>query len=273
MRQRPAWTLVEVLVVLAITTTLVGLLLPAVQQVRQRGQLTACQNNLRQLAIAVHQYHDERAAMPPYATGLKPGTPDANWFFYLTPYLEQGTVPAPKKATGTLITTTALPSDLKFAVLYCGSDPTASLSAHAGKTSYLANWYAFGDGTGGFFPPPQPFTHLRNGLSQVVLFAECYSECDKLARPALETPWYHTFGVTQDALASDDPYYAPVEFTMFQLQPAVDECDRWRTQTAHAQMPVALGDGSIRLVAGDIDPAAWKKALKSGRGDPPPASW
>ena len=63
---RRAFTLIEMLVVLAIIMILIGLLLAAIQAAREAAARTACQNNLKQLALAVHNYHDQHRTMPPY---------------------------------------------------------------------------------------------------------------------------------------------------------------------------------------------------------------
>jgi prepilin-type processing-associated H-X9-DG protein len=88
---RPAITLAELLVVLAIMAVLVGLLLPAVQHVRSTAARSRCQNNVRQLALALHQYHDANNALPPGHRSLlnADSMPFSGWTLSILPYIEQ----------------------------------------------------------------------------------------------------------------------------------------------------------------------------------------
>ena len=100
MKRRTGFTLIELLVVIAVIGVLVGLLLPAVQQAREAARRSQCTNNLKQMGIAFHNYHDVHRVFPPsyVANTLDPardpdtfdGQPGFGWGMMLLPHLDQG---------------------------------------------------------------------------------------------------------------------------------------------------------------------------------------
>jgi len=201
MRQRtsdakPAFTLVELLVVIGILATLIGLLLPAVQRIREAAARLKCQNNLRQLGLALHHYHDARSALPPGITSIRPGEPfpRMSWTARLLPYVEQdGMWRQAEQAYRLDLVPSHNPPHTGFAtpmaVYSCPLDPRMSEAqpTHQGRvaalTSYVGNLGLDYRGTEGvlFRDSRVQLTDIRDGTSHTIAVGE---------RPPSADAWY-----------------------------------------------------------------------------------
>ena len=89
MKKSLGFTLVELLVVIAIIGVLIALLLPAVQAAREAARRTQCANNLKQLGLGIHNYHDTFKCIPPGSAGGWNASPRISWQVRILPFCEQ----------------------------------------------------------------------------------------------------------------------------------------------------------------------------------------
>jgi prepilin-type N-terminal cleavage/methylation domain-containing protein len=192
-RGRPAFTLIELLVVIAIIAILIGLLLPAVQKVRDAANRIKCANNVKQLGLACHNYHDANGKLPPFSTGgLATDSPlvQASAHFLLLPYVEQDNLYKQGfTANGAAISWLVRTGVVK--TYFCPNDTSTSDGRFEGgdlsNTRLEVNGLGYGVtnyaynaqvGTGKMSLP-----HITDGTSNTILFAERMGHCNGVNFP------------------------------------------------------------------------------------------
>ncbi len=283
--KRKGFTLIELLVVIAIIAILIGLLLPAVQKVREAAARAQSQNNLKQIGIALWSMNDAIGKVPPtsgcYPSACGPNSNYNNWstpipalhgsiLFHVLPYIEQNNL-----YNSTANDSWGISSNVLIKTFIAPADPDSGNPEDGGRpnSSYVANRGVFGpyDNSWTSTSKGGMQTIMQDGTSQTIITLEHMTNCEGWHGLAFESnlygyqnPSYPSMPYnTQSFLNPNGPYKTLASIPL--PQPKISNPNQCNPYTVHALSSggilVGLGDGSVRTVANGISQSTWAVAV------------
>ncbi len=285
---RRGFTLIELLVVIAIIAILIGLLLPAVQKVREAAARMSCGNNLHQIGVAAHNYHDQQGALPSGVTngfygqsGYGWGTDfdRRSWVGLILPYMEQKaqweSLDARFRANQYTITYTGFDQPIKS--LICPSDPnggkTQTLAGnpqgfhtnYAGCVGNATNYAAADLGGVMYGRSKVLLPQITDGTSSTLLAADIRVRPDdgnhdvrgRMNNAVHGGVSFTTAFPPNSAVGDEQQSYCVSGVGM----PCGGSGLRLMARSSHTGgVSVAMADGSVKFVNNSIDPIVWRNA-------------
>jgi prepilin-type N-terminal cleavage/methylation domain-containing protein len=293
-----AFTLIELLVVIAIIAILIGLLLPAVQKVRQAAARAQSSNNLKQMGLATHNMNDTYSALPPMVgnfprvgatVGQSNGPMRGTVEYFMLPFIEQDNAYKAMAANhpdswwcGYGIKTYISPSDPS-------QTPSGLIDSGSPRygTSYAPNEWVFnpqagyGVNTHNQISDTAPAASIPrtfvDGTSNTITFAEKFTVCGGSANSVASFYWGETGGACNRLGGQGANGSVPGFYTLALPQnnpPPFVNCNPCMLQAFNGGgIMVGLGDGSVRLVSASVSQTTWANAIQPADGNVLGSDW